>query len=469
MCVIFASERFLSMKKSKYFNFFIDKNKNNSIMRRKITEELKKWKANPKRKPLILYGARQVGKTYILREFGASFYDNCVYINLETNILTNSFFEKDVNPSRILEFLEITANQRILPEKTLIILDEIQSSERALLSLKAFCEEAPQYHVIAAGSLLGVALHRERYSFPVGKVNEMQLYPFDFEEFLWALGKERLSNIIRRHFANDEKLPELFHSEALEWYKKYLIIGGMPAVVGSYAESGSLVDVRSIQYNILNEYVADMAKYANPATSVKIRACYNSIPAQLAKDNRKFQYKVVQRGGSASMFGESIEWLNFAGLVLKCQKTSQGTVPLAVNAELQDFKLYFGDVGLLCAKSGMPSSIVLSLENEDNTFIGALTENYVAQAFVANRIPLYYWTSGNTAEVDFLLQSGRGIVPVEVKAGLHTRSKSLGVFMERYKCGYAMRLSQKNFGFANNIKSVPLYAVFCIINSISAD
>lgn len=437
-------------------------------MKRKITENLMAWRESPKRMPLIVSGARQVGKTYILKEFGETCYKNTVCINLETNLLISSFFEKNIESKRIIEFLETTVNEHILPGETLLILDEIQSSERALLSLKTFSEEAPQYHVIVAGSLLGVALHREHYSFPVGKVNELSLYPLDFEEFLWALGKERLSETIRNHFFTDEALPDALHNEALENYKKYLITGGMPAVVGEYLDSGSLIDVTSVQSRILNEYIADMAKCATPTTSVKIRACYNSIPVQLAKDNKKFQYKVVQRGGSATIFGESIEWLNFAGIALKCQKVEHGTIPLAVNADLSDFKLYLSDVGMLSMKSGMPAGIILSTVNEDNTFMGALTENYVAQSFTTNGFPLFYWKNDNTAEVDFILQIGAKVVPVEVKTSLHTRSKSLGIFMEKYKSEYAIRLSQKNFGFANKIKAVPLYAVFCIIKKESS-
>lgn len=431
-------------------------------MKRKITSNLEAWKESAKRMPLIVNGARQVGKTYILKEFGKMCYKNTVYINLETNLLISSFFEKNIESKRIIEFLEATVNEQIIPGETLLILDEIQSCERALLSLKTFCEEAPQYHIVAAGSLLGVAVHREHYSYPVGKVDELSLFPLDFEEYLWALGKERLAVEIRNHFIADEALPDALHEEALEIYKKYLVTGGMPAVVSEYLDSGSLVDVAAVQNRISNQYIADMAKYATATTSVKIRACYNSIPAQLAKDNKKFQYKIVQRGGSATIFGESIEWLNFAGIALKCQKVEHGTIPLAVNVDLSDFKLYLSDVGILAMKSGMPAGIILSTMNEDNTFMGALTENYVAQSFAANGLPLFYWRNDNTAEVDFVLQIGTSVVPVEVKKSLHTRSKSLGIFVEKYKSEYAIRLSQKNFGFANKIKSVPLYAIFCI-------
>ena len=431
-------------------------------MKRKLMDELAAWKRKADRMPLVLNGARQVGKTYLLKEFGRECYGNVVHVNLETNLLINSLFADDISPRRLVELLEVHTGERILPEKTLVVLDEIQSCERALLALKVFCEEAPQYHIAAAGSLLGVALHRERYSFPVGKVDELSLFPLDFEEFLWALGEEALAAEIRRRYLSNEAMPEVLHERAMELYKKYLVVGGMPAVVNGYVESGSMMDVGNAQGRILSDYVADMAKYANAATSVKVRACYNSIPAQLAKDNRKFQYKVVQRGGSATIFGESIEWLNFAGIALKCQKVNGGHIPLAVNVDLADFKLYLSDVGMLTMKSDMPPSMILSKVNEDNTFMGALTENYVAQAFAANGLPLYYWRSENTAEVDFVLQLGAEVVPVEVKVGVDVRSKSLGIFMERYKCGRAFRISWRNFGEANGVKSVPLYAVFCV-------
>jgi predicted AAA+ superfamily ATPase len=256
-------------------------------MRRKIFDTLVSWKEKPKRMPLLLNGARQVGKTYILKEFGRLHYKNTVHINLETNLLINSYFENNITPQRIIEFLETTVNDRIIPGETLLILDEIQSCERALLSLKTFCEEAPQYHIAAAGSLLGVAVNRERYSFPVGKVNELSLYPLDFEEYLWALNKKMLATAIREHFFENAAMPEALHEDALDIYRKYLVTGGMPAVVDEYVNSRSLVNLAEIQSQIVNEYIADMSKYATPAGSVKIRACYNSMPAQLTRENKK--------------------------------------------------------------------------------------------------------------------------------------------------------------------------------------
>ncbi len=431
-------------------------------MKRRLLEKLIQWKTKPGRMPLIVNGARQVGKTYILKQFGKEYYQNCVYINLEINSSANSYFHNDLTPARIIQYLETVSGERILPGETLVILDEIQSSERALLALKAFSENAPQYHLAAAGSLLGVALNRGGFSYPVGKTDELTLYPLDFEEFLWALNKESLASQIQHHFDNDLEMPEALHNIAMEHYKQYLITGGMPAVVQEYVQSDSFLSVSDILGRILNDYIADMAKYANSATGIKIRACYNSIPAQLAKENTKFQYKIVQKGGTATIFGESIEWLNFANIVLKCQKTEHGFMPLGAYVSLPDFKLYMGDVGMLTMKSGIAHQTILSNRQEDNMFLGALSENFVAQAFAAKKYPLYYWKNENTAELDFVLQKDDKIIPVEVKKGMRTKSISLSIFREKYKNPYAIRISQKNFGFENNIKSVPFYAAFCI-------
>ena len=430
-------------------------------MRRKIEEKLLTWKNKTEnRMPLLLYGARQVGKTYILTKFGETQFDNTVYINLETNLSVASYFSDDISPERLIRFLETTVNEVITPGKTLIIFDEIQSCERALTSLKYFCELAPEYHIAAAGSLLGVAIHREHYSFPVGKVESMTLYPLDFEEFLWANGKERLSQEIRSAFDLMAPLPEALHQKAIEFYRYYLIVGGMPACVKTFTDSGKLVLVPTVQNEIANNYVADMAKYATTADTVKIRGCFNSIPAQLAKENKKFQYKVVQRGGSATLFGESIEWLAQAGIVLKCQKIDHGTSPIAVYTDLSSFKLYMSDVGLLVMKSGVPQQTILT--GESNVFMGSVTENYVAQALASNGHSLFYWASEHSAELDFVLQKNSEVIGIEVKKGTKVHSKSLSVFIQKYKPSYSIRFSEKNFGKTENMLSVPLYAAFCI-------
>ena len=430
-------------------------------MERKIEEQLLAWKnKTDDRLPLIVNGARQVGKTYILRKFGEEQFKNVVYINLETNLTIASYFNDNIAPERLLRYLEASTGERIIPEETLIIFDEIQSSERALTALKYFCEETPEYHIAAAGSLLGVAINRQHYSFPVGKVETLTLYPLDFEEDLGARSQKLLSEEIRRAYEKMEPLPDALHQKAIELYREYLLIGGMPACINAFLKSGSFLDVPLVQNEILDNYIADMAKYASNTDSVKIRACYNSIPAQLAKDNKKFQYKVVQKGGSAALFGASIEWLNLAGVVLKCQRINQAIEPIAVYTDLSAFKLYMGDVGLLTMKSGLSQQTVLS--GEGNTFMGAVTENYVAQQLAAKGYDLYYWESSSTAELDFVLQKGNQIVGVEVKKGEHVRSRSLSVFVDSYKPAYSVRLSLKNFGEKDGLKSVPLYAAFCV-------
>ena len=431
-------------------------------MKRKILESLVEWKASEERKPLILNGARQVGKTYILEEFGKEHFENVVYLNMEIENDVRNFIDKELSPDKIIQFIESTKRQEIIPEKTLIFFDEIQASERTLTSLKYFCEQTPEYYIVAAGSLLGVAINREKYSFPVGKVNEFYMFPLDFEEFLWALGYKKLAEEIKNHYANNEAMPEALHNVALELYQKYFIIGGMPAAVKTFIKTDSFLKVQIIQNDILSQYVADMAKYADPTTSIKIRACYDSIPAQLAKENTKFQYKVVQRGGTATIFGEAIEWLNLANITLKCQRLEHGFIPINAYMDLINFKLYMGDIGILTLRSEIPLQTILSNIETDNTFLGAMTENYIAQCFKTKNYRLAYWQSEGKAEVDFVLQLDGKVVPIEVKKGRRNRAKSLSVFMEKYKSEYAIRISKKNFGFENNIKSVPLYAVFCI-------
>lgn len=431
-------------------------------MRRKIESELLEWKnQNKNRMPLLLYGARQVGKTFTLMEFGEKNYENVVYVNLETNKSVSAIFDDDISPLRIIRYLESIAGEVIRPGSTLLILDEIQSCERALTALKYFCEQAPEYHIAAAGSLLGVAVNRKKYSFPVGKVNSMTLYPFDFEEFLWAVGQERIAEEI--HYSYDVKcaMVEPLHQKALEYYRYYLLIGGMPAAINEFVSRGRLVLVPNVQHEILDNYIADMAKYAAEEETVKIRAAFNSIPAQLAKENKKFQYKVVQRGGSSAMFGASIEWLEQSGIVLKCRKTAQGFNPISVYEDLSSFKLYMGDVGLLTAQSGISQQTVLL--GEANTFMGAVTENYIAQQLVARGYNIYYWAPDNSqAELDFVTEQKGNVLAIESKRGLHNRSRSLGMFIKKYMPYRAIRFSEENFYTTQSVEGIPLYAVFCL-------
>lgn len=425
-------------------------------------DTLVKWKERAsERKPLILNGARQVGKTYLITEFAVQHYQNFVYVNFETNPAIASYFDQDISPKRIIPLLEASSRVRILPRQTLIVFDEVQICERALTSLKYFCEEAHEYPVMAAGSLLGVALNREKYSFPVGKVEIETLHPLDFEEFLWSLGEEALLDEIRNAFAVNTPLPEALHVKALELYQKYLIVGGMPASIREYLKEGKLLLVPDIQNDILNAYISDMAKYATPTESVKIRGAYDSIPTQLAKENKKFQYKLVRKGGTTSIFGIALDWLQASGIVLKCTKVEQGFLPLSAHQDLSSFKLYMSDVGLLTAKSGIPQQAVLSSFG-GAAFMGAITENYVAQALQKNGYLLHYWESKSIAEIDFVIQKEGFVIPIEVKAGTHTRSRSLSVYLSKYPSEYSIRVSAKNFGFENHIKSVPLYGVFLL-------
>jgi len=433
-------------------------------MKRKIHNQLLAWKNKQERMPLIVNGARQIGKTFSINEFGKKEFTNMVYLNLETNPDIRQIFEGDISPERIIKLIESSTNQRIIAGETLLFLDEIQANERALTSLKYFCEQAPQYHIVAAGSLLGVAVNREKYSFPVGKVYELYMYPLDFEEFLWAMEKDLLVEEIKAHFAKLKPMPEVLHKQALELYNHYCIIGGMPAVINNFRETQSFLTIKDVQGRILNEYIADMSKYAKPATAAKIRSCYMSILAQLAKENKKFQYKVVQKGGTATLFGEAIEWLLMAGITLKNQRLEHGFIPVKAYQNLSDFKLYMSDTGMLTMHSGFPAQMLLSSIDADNAFMGGIAENFVSQEFTAKRIPLFYWKSEDTAEVDFVLQIGTNVVPVEVKKGVRTRSTSLTMFVKKYKSPYAIRISQKHFGFENNIKSIPFYALFCIAN-----
>ena len=431
-------------------------------MKRKISKLLSEWKTNPKRMPLIINGARQVGKTYIIKQFGKEQYEHLLYLNLEIEDNFCKFLETELSPDKIIQYLEAAKGVNVKAGNTLIFFDEIQVCEQALTSLKYFCEQAPEQHVIAAGSLLGVSINRNKHSFPVGKVQQINMYPMDFEEFLWAMDREKLSEEIKAHFDKDLAMPNALHDIALQYHQQYMIVGGMPAAVSSFIETGSYNNVQLIQNDIMQQYIADMSKYATSATSVKIRACYNSIPAQLAKDNNKFQYKTVQRGGTATIFGEAIDWLQFAGIVLKCQRLEHGFIPLNAYADLSNYKLYMADIGILTLHSRIPLQTMLSPIEVHNIFLGSMAENYVAQAFVNKGYDLFYWQSEGKAEIDFVLQIQDSVIPVEVKKGHRNRSRSLGIFANKYKSPYAIRISKKNFGFENNIKSVPLYAVFCI-------
>jgi predicted AAA+ superfamily ATPase len=430
-------------------------------MRRKITDRLIKWKNQfNDRMPMLINGARQVGKTYVIQEFGRDYYKNVVYVNFELEAGIATYFDGNISPDKIVKVLEQYYHVKIVPEETLIIFDEIQVSERALTSLKYFSEMAPEYHVIAAGSLLGVAINRNKYSFPVGKVFIESMYPLDFEEFLWAKGKTLLIDEIKTHYFDNTPISQILHTEALNEYHSYLVTGGMPAVVKTHISKEVLITETEIKNLILSAYISDMSKYASSSESVRIRGVYNSIPAQLTKENKKFQYKLIKSGARATVYEESIGWLISSGLVLKCVKCEQGYMPPIAYQDLASFKLYMNDIGLLASRTGIT---LKSLSfNEISQYSGALTENYVACGLVANGHELMYWESKGIAEVDFLIIKEGRVIPVEVKAAHNTKSKSLMLYNRKYNPEYMLRISSKNFGFENNIKSVPLYAVFAI-------
>ena len=432
-------------------------------MERNIMKELVEWKnEHNNRMPLVLYGVRQVGKTYILRELGDRYFKNTVYVNFERMKIISDYFLGELNPDRIIRFLEEYFNQKIIPDETLIIFDEIQACERALTSLKYFCEDAPEYHVAAAGSLLGVAINREQYSIPVGKVVMKTLYPLRFDEFLAALGQKHLVGIITEHFNSMEELSEATHRELLDWYKRYQLIGGMPAAVKSYMESELLTNVQEMQSMILNSYTADMAKYTSDSESTKIRNCFFSIPAQLAKENKKFQYKLIRKGATAGLFGDSIAWLIHSGVVLSCDRVTRAELPLIGFRDVSAFKLYLSDVGLMAAFAGILPENIIRNELSD-VYRGSLAENYVAQTLKAGGYDLYYWTNDSPSlEVDFLIQKEGKVIPIEVKSGQNVHAKSLKHFEKMYQPDKIIRMSEKNFGTDGKIYSVPLYAAFCV-------
>lgn len=430
-------------------------------MERKIEKCLLDWKNKSSRLPMLVKGARQVGKTYTILKFAKQHYKNVIYLNFETRQDLHQIFDRNLSTERLVRELSIFSASNIFPGDSLIFFDEIQACERALTSMKYFAEESPAYHIIAAGSLLGVAINRESFSFPVGKIEMINLYPMDFEEYLWAIDQKKAVELIRESFEKDEK--NSIHEKFLDHYIQYVFSGGMPQVLKEYTSSDDYNMMISVQKNISDAYIADMAKYTTVMETVRIMAVYNSIPSQLARENRKFQYKVIKTGARASMFEAPIEWLKAAGIIIKCEKVRSGLFPLQANKEPSSFKIYLSDTGLLSSKYGIPQQAYLSKSSNMQFIKGILAENYVASALLANGYDPFYWESDGKAEVDFVIQTKQGeVIPIEVKSSHHVRSKSLQQFVLRYKPHYSIRISTKNFGFENNIKSVPLYAVFCL-------
>lgn len=431
-------------------------------MKRKISQFLIEWKNNPYRKPLILQGARQVGKTYSILEFGRNNYENVAYFNFETNPSIGKTFEESLEPGYLIPILSRIANQTIVREKTLIFFDEVQLCERTITSLKYFCENAPEYHVIVAGSLLGLAVGREKYSFPVGKVDMKTLYPMDFEEFLLALNEESLVTQIQNCFNNNTQMPQAVHEAAMNYYRQFLVVGGMPDCVDKFVETKDYILIRHTQKTILASYLNDMSKYNRENEIKKTRLVYDNITVQLSKKNTRFQYKLIKKGGRASEFENAIEWLTLSGIATRIYQVEQAVKPLENYRNIDSFKTYVSDVGLLCAKKDVVAEDVLYLSEELNDFKGGMTENFVCCQLIANGYTCYYWLSSRGAEVDFIIQRAGKIIPVEVKSAENTKAKSLSVYIETYKPEYSIKISGKNFGFENGIKTIPLYATFCL-------
>ena len=429
-------------------------------MYRKILEELKKWKEEYKM-PLMLIGARQTGKTYILEEFCKSNFDNYIYINLDKEENIGKVFEESIDPDTIIEKIEIIKNVIIKPENTIIFLDEIQVSERAITSLKYFCESEKPYKIVCAGSLLGVKINRFKSSFPVGKVNIKYLYPMDFEEYLMAINEDKLIDEIKKHFETNEKIMDPIHEKALDLYKKYLVLGGMPALINNFVINNyNIAHVNfELQEQIITSYLADMNKYTENSEGIKNSQIYNAVPKELARVNNIFKYSIVDKDARKIRYETSLDWLLASNMILKCDLAEKNESPLKAFTSSDKFKIYLSDVGLLRSLSNLNYGEILLDKNE--MYKGVLTENYVACEFYSKFKELYFYNF-DRYEIDFLIKINGDVIPVEVKSGRRTNSKSLNEYIKKYNPKYSIRISSKNFGFENDIKSVPLYAVFCI-------
>lgn len=432
-------------------------------MERLLFSDLMKWKDKKNRKPLIIQGARQVGKTWIMKEFGKRCFQNVVYINFDNNPRMKYVFEDDYDIKRIVSALKIEHGSNFTDEDTLIIFDEIQEVPKALSSLKYFCEDAPEYAIVAAGSLLGIALHQGT-SFPVGKVDFLQLYPLNFREFLMALGENQLAELLVRQ---DENLINTFSGKYTDLLKKYYYIGGMPEAVACFVENDDYFEVRDIQNNLLKYYQEDFSKHAPKETVPRIHMVWNSIPAQLAKENRKFIYGVIREGARAKDFEIAIQWLKDCGLIHKCFRITKPDIPLKAYVEMNSFKMFLSDVGLLAAMGELPAKVLLEGDCIFEEFKGALTEQFVAQELASVEKKLYYYSTENSSgEIDFVIQQGEYCIPIEVKAQENLRAKSLRAFCDKYHPKLAIRSSMSNFKEQEWMKNVPLYALSSYIERL---
>lgn len=426
-------------------------------MQRFAMKALIDWKEKKNRKPLIIMGARQVGKTWLMKEFGKQCYAKTAYISFYNNKRMKEVFESDFDIQRIIMNLNIESGVSITPEDTLIILDEIQEAPKVLESLKYFCEDASEYHVVAAGSLLGVAIH-EGVSYPVGKVDLLDLYPLNFREFLCAVGEEELSKALS---TKDYELIDNFSDKYLFWLKNYYYTGGMPAVVDFFREQKDYAEVRAIQKDIVRQYQGDFGKHVDARNLPRIRMVWESIPMQLAKENKKFFFGQIKKGARSNEFEIAIQWLLDCGLIYKVNRVNEPHVPLAAYKNLSAYKLFMLDVGLLGALSELDAESILEGNDIFIEFKGALTEQYVLQQIVSDTpyTPFYYGTEKATFEQDFLVQMGKTVVPIEVKAETNVRSQSLRAFCEKYKSEAAVRFSTQKYMDQGWMKNIPLYAV----------
>ena len=430
-------------------------------MERDLFIKLEKWKNKKKRKPLIIQGARQVGKTWIMKEFGARYFKDTVYINFDNNEKIKAVFDEDYDIPRIISAIKIEYGKSFDVEDTLIIFDEIQEAPKALAALKYFYENAPQYAIMAAGSLLGVALHQGT-SFPVGKVDFMQLYPLNFSEFLCALGENQLAQLLE---SNDYKLINAYSTKYTDLLRKYYYIGGMPEAVQTFIETDDFYEVREIQKSLLKYYEEDFSKHAPKEVVPRIMMVWNSIPSQLAKENRKFIYGAMREGARAKDFELAIQWLEDAGLIIRNYRVTKPDIPLIAYMKMSSFKMFMLDVGLLGAKANIHAKVLLDSCRIFEEFKGALTEQFVAQQLKSSGRELYYYSTENSSgEIDFLIQQEMRCIPIEVKAEENLRARSLRAFCEKYKPEIAIRTSMSNYREQDWMTNVPLYAFSQFIN-----
>ncbi|MCD8148772.1 MAG: ATP-binding protein [Clostridiales bacterium] len=426
-------------------------------MYRTAIEKLYQWKESAYRKPLIIEGARQVGKTWLMKEFGAKAYEDVVYINFDSNSRMSELFASDLNTERLILGLELYSGKKITPEKMLIIFDEVQEVPRALTSLKYFCEDASQYHIICAGSLLGIALHQGT-SFPVGKVDFLKLYPLSFREFLMAMGKEQFADLLCDH---DFSMITPFRQTYIDYLKYYCFVGGMPEAVQHFSEHQDYDEVRGIQRRILDAYEQDFSKHAPNEIVPRIRMVWNSIPSQLAKENKKFIYGLVREGARAKEFETAIMWLSDCGIVHKVSRVTKPNLPLKAYEDMKAFKLFFVDVGLLGCMTGLHQQTILDGNDIFTEFKGALAEQYVMQQLATvSEFNVYYYTNERgSCEIDFLIDNGIVITPVEVKAEVNLRAKSLQTYREKYRPEKSVRTSMADYREQDWLLNLPLYAI----------